>query len=93
MAIRRSLFSPREALNEGARRLRELLKKHTFKSLARRLRCDDKTIRMWANHTWKPSLVMRVRLRDTFGIPESAWDDAPCSDVYAGEEPLTTKRA
>lgn len=91
MAERRALLLPREATNDGARRLRELLRKQTFGGVARRLRCDERSVRSWAREENRPSLVMRARIRDVLGVLEDAWDDAPTSDVYDAADPPTTR--
>jgi len=93
VATRRALLLPRDATNEGSRRLRELLRRHTFAALARRLLCDEGTVRRMAHGRGKPSRLLRCRGAEVYGIPEGAWDDPPSRDVYATEEePLTTKR-
>jgi len=92
VAERRALLLPREATNEGARRLRELLRKQTFGGLARRLRCDERSVRSWAREENRPSLVMRARIAEVLGILEDAWDAAPASDVYEpGADPPTAR--
>lgn len=88
----RASFNPVDATNEGSRQLRELLRKSTFGALARRLRCDERSVRWWASEKFKPARVMRARMKDVLSIPEDAWDDKPSSDVYAGEDPATTRR-
>src|SRR5688572_25601704 len=92
VARRRALLLPRDATNEGSRRLRELLRKHTYAALARRLRCDEGTVRRVARELGKPGLLLRARAYEVLGITEPSWDEAPSSDVYAGEEPETTRR-
>lgn len=89
-----SAILPEKATNEGSRRLRVLLRKHPFAAIARRLRCDESTIRRMARENGKPSLHIRARARDVLGISESAWDEpcsAPSSDAYEGSDPPTTK--
>lgn len=88
----RQLLLPSEATTEGSRLLREQLRKHTAASLARRLRCDEKSVRAWAREEVKPSLVMRTKLSTVLGIREEAWDEPPASDVYTGSEPATGRR-
>lgn len=90
MARRRALLLPSDATNEGARRLRELLRRHSFGWIARKLRCDEKSVRTWAREEGKPNLQMRARIAQELGLPEVAWDESP--DAYAGAEPATTKR-
>jgi transcriptional regulator with XRE-family HTH domain len=89
---RRELFLPHEAPNEGARILRELLRRQTFAAIARRLRCDESAVRAWARGTGKPSHLLRARAADVLAIPERSWDEPRSSDLYAGSEPETTKR-
>lgn len=91
MALRRALLLPRDATNEGARRLRELLRRHTYAWIAKRLRCDEKAVRSWAHEGSKPGLLLRARIADVLRIPEAAWDEPPSKDTYAGEDPPTTR--
>lgn len=85
------MLDPKKATNEGARRLRELLRKHSAGSLAKRLRCDEKSVRNWARGV-KPSRVHRWRIHEVLGIVVEAWDSAPASDCYTGAEPATTRK-
>jgi len=87
----REILRPEEATNEGSRLLRVLLKKHTFGALAKRMRCDERSLRFWAREKWKPSLVLRARGEDVLGIRATAWDEAPSSDLYAGTDPSTRR--
>lgn len=89
---RRASFGAADATSEGSRQLRELLRKQTFGSLARRLRCDERSVRWWASERFKPSRLMRARMFEVVAIPEDAWDVPPSSDLYAGEDPATTRR-
>jgi hypothetical protein len=92
VARRRSKLEPSGATNEGARQLRELLVRQTFGALARRLRCDEGAVRHYAREKRKPNDGMRERIFTTFGIPYDAWDKPPSSDLYAGADPVTTRR-
>lgn len=97
MGRRRALLLPSHATNDGARRLRLLLRKHSFSWIARRCRCDESTIRSWAREESKPGLQLRGVAREQLGIHDGAWDEAPTSerpDVYHGKEaePTTTRR-
>lgn len=91
MAQRRALLLPRDATNEGSRLLRELLRRKTFGAIARRLRCDERSVRSWAREEAKPGLVLRARAGELLEIADAAWDEPPSSDVYAAEDPATTK--
>lgn len=89
----RELLRPTDATNEGARRLRELLRRRTFGALAKQLRCDERAVRMWAREEAKPSLLLRARVEDVLGIGANTWDEPPGSDVYtAGRDPPTARR-
>lgn len=90
----RDLLLPHAATNEGSRRLRLLLRRHSFGAIARFLRCDESSVRAWAKERAKPSLAMRGACERTaqINIAEWMWDDPPIDDIYAGTEPLTTKR-
>jgi hypothetical protein len=90
---RRALLPPTEASSDGARRLRELLRKQSFGAIARRLRCDESAVRFYASEARKPNLVMRARIREVLEIPESSWDEAPVADPYATSEPPTRRPA
>lgn len=92
VAWRRALLLPQEATTEGVRLLRDLLRRHSFAALARRMRCDEGSVRAWAREESKPGLILRARGVDVLGISERAWDDPRSSDLYAGSEPETTKR-
>lgn len=93
MSRRRALLLPEDATNEGSRRLRKLLRRHSFAAIGRRLRCDERTVRRLAREEGKPSLLIRARGREVLGISELAWDEAPWSDIYAGSEPPTMRAA
>lgn len=91
MVRSRALLSPSEATNEGSRLLRELhRKKLTFGAIARRLRCDEASVRRWAYEKGKPNLQLRVRIREVLGIGEGTWDEPPKADFY-GSEPETQR--
>lgn len=91
MARRRSPLDPKATTNEGTRLLRELLTRTTFGAIARRLRCDEGTVRHYAREKHKPEGEMRGRMFDVLGIPFDSWDQPPSSDVYA-VDPATTRR-
>ena len=90
MALRRDLLDPKEATNDGSRLLRLLLKEHTAGAIARRMRCDERTIRMWAREESKPGLVLRARGRKVLDIDETAWDEPP--DTYVAGDPKTDRK-
>lgn len=93
---RRNLSPPSEAKTEGLRRLRELLVTKTFAALARRLRCDEGTIRHYERGVRFPDTRMRRRMREEFGISENAWFPAGIigadHDAYMGDEPATARK-
>jgi hypothetical protein len=94
VARRRALLLPRDARTEGSRRIREELRRQTFAAIARRLRCDEGTVRRLATEAGRPSLVLRARAADILGIPEHAWDEPPfAADVYSSGEPPTARPA
>lgn len=93
MARRRALRLPEEATNEGSRQLRKILRRQGAGWIARRLLCDERTARRYADEAQKPSLQMRARAQDVFGIPERAWDEEPTPDAYEDGSPSTTRRA
>lgn len=86
---RRPILHPEEAKTEGARRLRELALQRSYGALAKSARCDETSIRRYANELVTPGPEIRMRLRETLGIPEVAWVSK--ADPY-GREPATTKR-
>lgn len=90
-AARRAVLLPATATNEGSRRIRELLRKHTFGWIARKLTCDEKTVRAWAREDAKPSLIMRARAHERLAIDECAWDERPRSDAYSTSDPATSR--
>lgn len=92
-AVTRELLRPADATNEGARRLRELLRRRTFGALARLLACDERAVRLWAREACRPSLRLRLRAEERLSIPADSWDEAPDSDVYdAGNDPPTERK-
>ena len=91
MARRRALMRPEDATNEGSRCVRVLLRRMTFGALARRLRCDERSIRRYAREEQKPDLIMRARAYRELAIPEDAWDEAPRTDPYDNTEPSTRR--
>lgn len=92
----RAVLLPADATNEGSRLLRELLRRMSIGALAKKLTCDEKTVRMWAQEKGKPSLLMRVRIWERRAalrveIRERAWDDPPSADAYSTADPATSK--
>ena len=77
MARRRAIFDPASATSEGSRRLREILRSRSFQNVAWQLLCDEKSVRTWAQERGKPSVVLRYRLEDEFGIDAASWDEPP----------------
>jgi hypothetical protein len=98
MARRRMQLDPRDATNDGSRRLREILRRRTFAAVALDLLCDEGAVRRWAHEKGKPCAILRTRAHEhaTIAIPFSAWDEPPSKDVYVGCDssrlPATEKR-
>lgn len=80
----RHLLRPDDAPNEGARRLRELLRTRTFGQIARKLGCDLSGVRRWAVGTWNPDRRMRERLWEEFAIAVEVWDEPPITRARMG---------
>lgn len=91
MASRRALLLPRDATNEGSRQLRELLLRQSFGGIARRLSCDESSVRRWAREIVKPDRIMRAKIEQRLGIRAHAWDEPLEADVYAGDDPRTSR--
>lgn len=102
MSSRRAPLSPADATNEGARRLRELARRQSFRAIAKKLGCNETAVRFWAQEKYKPSGRMRERINARLGPwdaspwstwPDDVWESAPCVDVYSSETPATERRA
>lgn len=89
---RRTALRSDEAKTEGSRRLRVLLRRLTYGAIARKLRVDERAVRLWARDERTPSTIMRERWREAYQWDESIWDAEPVKDSYAGSDPLTTRR-
>lgn len=46
----------------------------TFAAIARRLNCDESSVRAWVAGRTRPSLQRRLQLERVYGIPAEAWD-------------------
>lgn len=83
---------PSDATNEGSRRIRELLRRTSYGAIARKLRVDERAVRLWAREERVPNAIMRERWRDVYAWEPDIWDAPPARDSYVGSEPTTTKR-
>lgn len=90
-ATTRALLRAEDAQTEGVRLLRQIVRKHTFGWIAHKLRCDERSVRIWAREEGRPGLVLRARAEDLLGIPSSSWDEPASADVYA-KDPPTARR-
>jgi hypothetical protein len=72
----RVTLRPTEAATTGVAKLRELLLRATFGSVARRLGGSSRQVRAWAREEWRPSRIMRTRAEEALGIGAEDWDEA-----------------
>lgn len=66
---------PAEAPTEGSRRLRELLQRQTMSAVAKRVACNDKSVRAWAQGNYRPARAHRATMARVLQIPPGEWDE------------------